>query len=90
MKHIVNDRLVWHLETNHQITEFQSVDQKKNQSTIAPLICLETFVREAFINKEHVVAVFFDLKKAYDMTWKHGILSDLHDINRRGNFPIFF
>jgi hypothetical protein len=28
--------------------------------------------------------VFFDLEKAYDTTWKYGILRDLHDMGLRG------
>ena len=45
--------------------------------------------KTAFIQNQHLVAVFFDLQKAYDTTWKHGILKDLHDMDLRGNFPIF-
>ena len=29
---------------------------------------LETFVREGFLNREHVVSIFFDVEKAYDTT----------------------
>ena len=32
---------------------------------------------------------FFDLEKAYDTTWKYGILKDLHKIGLRGNLPKF-
>ena len=39
--------------------------------------------------KEHVLAIFFDLVKAYDTTWKHGILSDLYDLNFRDHLPTF-
>ena len=38
---------------------------------------------------QHLVAVFFDLQKAYDTTWKCGILQDLYDMGLRGNLPIF-
>ena len=31
----------------------------------------------------------FSLKKAYDTTWKHGILSDLYDLDFRGHLPTF-
>ena len=31
-----------------------------------------------FIKKEYVVAVFFYLEKAYDTTWRYGILKDIH------------
>ena len=35
---------------------------------------------EAFIKTEHVIAIFFDLEKVYDTSWKHGILQDLHEL----------
>ena len=53
------------------------------------MVRLETFIREAFIKKEHLVAVFFDLEKAYDTTWKYGIMKDLHEIGLKGRLPIF-
>ena len=43
------------------------------------LVCLESFVHEAFIQKQHATAIFFDLEKAYDTTWKFGIMKDLHN-----------
>jgi len=42
------------------------------------------FVKEAFIQKQHITAIFFDLEKAYDTTRKFGILKDLHDAGLRG------
>ena len=53
------------------------------------IIWLETFIREAVIKKEHIVAVFFDLEKAYDTTWKYGIMKDVHDIGLKGRLPLF-
>ena len=50
---------------------------------------LETFIHEAFIQKQHAVAIFFDLEKAYDTTWKHGIMKDLFDAGLRGRLPLF-
>ena len=40
------------------------------------------------MQKQHVLVIFFDLEKAYDTTWKRGILSDLWDLGFRGHFPI--
>ena len=40
------------------------------------LVSFETFGREGFLNGEHVVSMFFDLEKAYDTTWKYGIMKD--------------
>ena len=88
MERMINNRLVWYLESNHIITEFQS-GFRRQRSTTDHLVRFETLIREAFIKKEHMVAVFFDLEKAYDTTWKYGILKDLHDVGLRGNMPNF-
>ena len=36
-----------------------------------------------------MVSVFFDLEKAYDTTWKYGIMKDLHSMDLRGRLPLF-
>ena len=41
------------------------------------------------LKKEHVVAVFFDLEKAYDSTWKYGILHYLHEFRVKGRLANF-
>ena len=53
------------------------------------MIRLETFIRDAFVNTEHAVAVFFALEKAYDTTWRYGILKDLHALGLKGRLPTF-
>ena len=53
------------------------------------MVRLETFIREAFIKKEHLVTIFFDLEKAYDTTWKYGIMKNIHDIGLKGRLPLF-
>ena len=35
------------------------------------------------------MAVFFDLEKAYDTTWKYGIVKDLKNLGLEGRMPIF-
>ena len=70
---------MWFLETNNILTNIQ-FGFRKNRSTTDQLVRLETFIRDAFVNKEHAVSIFFDLEKAYDTTWKYGILKDLHNI----------
>ena len=67
----------------------QQCGYRANRSTDDHLIRLETLIHDAFIQNQHLIAVFFDLQKAYDTTWKHGIQQDLHDIGLRGNLPIF-
>ena len=52
-------------------------------------IRLETFTREASIKKEHLVVVFIDLEKAYDTTWKYGIVKVMKNLGLKGRMPIF-
>ena len=88
MERLVNARLTWHLETNGLISDLQC-GFRQGRSTVDHLVRFETFIREAFVKKQHVLAVFFDLEKAYDTTWKYGILSDMHDMGFRGRLPVF-
>ena len=56
-------------------------------STLDHLVRLENEVRRAFAADEHQVSIFFDLEKAYDMTWKYFILNDLYMHVLRGLLP---
>ena len=85
---MINDRLTWFLESNNIITNFQS-GLRHQRSTHDHLVRLETLIRETFIKNEHLVSVFFDLEKAYDTTWKYGIMKDVHDIDLKGRLPLF-
>ena len=87
-KRMVNERLVWYLEKNGLLVK-QQCGYRSNRSTVDHLVRLETFIRDAFIHNQHLVAVFFDLQQAYDTTWKCGILKHLHNMGLRGNLPIF-
>merc|ERR1711875_134881 len=88
MERMINNRLTWYLETNNLISRWQS-GARQNRSTVDQLIRLETYVREAWARKEHVVSVFFDIEKAYDTAWKYGVIADLHRMGLRGNILAF-
>ena len=88
MERMVNSRLTWFLQSNNIITPLQSGFQR-NRYTLDHLVRLESFIREAFIKKEHLVAIFFDLEKAFDTTWKYGIMKDLHTAGIRGRLSQF-
>ena len=88
VERMVNELLVWYLEKNGLLAK-QQCGYRSNRSTVDHLVRLETFIRDAFIHNQHLVAVFFDFQKAYDTTWKYGILKDLHNMGLRGNLPIF-
>ena len=76
LERMINKRLLWYLESNDLISPIQS-SFRSERSTNDHLIRLETFIRDAFVNREHVVYVFFDLEKAYDTTSRYGILERL-------------
>ena len=76
MEKMINRRLVWYLEKEHLLNIHQS-GFRKLRSTADNIINLESEIREAFANRHKVLAVFFDIEKAYDMTWRHEIFDQL-------------
>ena len=72
LERMINDRLVWYLENNKILTDIQCRFRKR-KSTLDHLVRLESFIRDAFLNKQEVVSIFFDLEKAYDTTWNKQI-----------------
>ena len=85
---MVNTRLNYCLENSDMLAKEQC-GFRKGRSTTDHLVRFETFIREAFAQEKHVVAVFFDLEKAYDTTWKRGILNNLHEMGFRGRLANF-
>ncbi|WP_143558918.1 reverse transcriptase domain-containing protein, partial [Solemya velum gill symbiont] len=85
---MINSRLVWTLESQNLLSPLQC-GFRKRRSTVDHLIRLDSYVKKAFSRSEHAVTIFFDLEKAYDTTWKYGILKDLHKLGFRGRLPLF-
>ncbi|GFV53256.1 probable RNA-directed DNA polymerase from transposon X-element [Trichonephila clavipes] len=88
LERMVNARLVYQLEKNKCIPLFQS-GFRKGRSTLDNIITLENKIRNAFVRRNHLVSIFFDIEKAYDRTWRYGILRTLFDFGFRGNLPTF-
>ena len=88
MERMINARLVWFLESNGLLSNIQC-GFRQGRSTLDHLVRFETFIRNAFAKKQHAVSIFFDLEKAYDTTWKYGILKDLFDMGLKGKLPNF-
>ena len=88
MERIIKDRFVWYLESNGLISNLQCRFHSK-RCTTDHLVRLKTVIREAFIRNEHLTAIFFDLEKAYDTTWKYGIMTDLRDLELKGRLAHF-
>lgn len=81
---MVNRRLIHFLESNSILDPLQC-GFREGRSTIDHLVRIETYIRDAFIHKQVVLSVFLDLEKAYDTTWRFGILRDLAAMGIHGN-----
>ena len=88
LERLINERFMEYLIMHKVLTPIQSGGQK-NRSTIDHLVRLEDKIRDAFASQEHFISVFFDLERAYDMTWRQGIVRDLYNIGLRGSLPKF-
>ena len=63
MERMINVHLMWSLESQGLLSEKQC-SFRKNHSMLDCLIHFETYIRNAFVNKEHdALTVFFDLEK---------------------------
>ncbi|GBL76420.1 UNC93-like protein [Araneus ventricosus] len=88
LERMVGARLMHVLETSKWFTPSQS-GYRKRRGTIDNLLKLETAIRKAFVRKKNFVSIFFDMEKAYDRTWRYGILKDIFDTGLKGNLPLF-
>ena len=88
MERMVNIRLVWHLEESDFLHR-QQYGFRRCRSSLDALLRLDSYIKSAFTRREHVVAVFFDLHKAYDRTWRHHVLQQLKKAKFVGNLPRF-
>ena len=88
LERMVNSRLVWVLENKGLLNPIQC-GFRKNRSTLDLLLNLSTEICNSFLRRQHLVAVFLDIQKAYDQTWRYGILQTLYNWGFRGNLPNF-
>ena len=88
LEKILNYRLMWHLESQSAINPCQSGFRHFRSST-DHLVALDTLIRNSIARKEHVLAVFFDLQKAYDTARRDVILDVLRAGGVGGNLYVF-
>lgn len=88
LEKIINNRLMWYLESSKIIIPEQS-GFRKHRSTVDNLVDLESEIHEAFAIKQHCIAVFFDIHRAYDTVWRYSIVKTLSDWSIRGNILKF-
>lgn len=84
MERMINNRLMFIIEERKLINQHQYAF-RKGKSTADYLGHLDTTVREATNKKLLAQAVFLDIKKAYDTTWRRLILNRIKEWNIGGN-----
>ncbi|XP_076046489.1 uncharacterized protein LOC143028383 [Oratosquilla oratoria] len=82
MEKMINTRLVWYLESENKLSPYQ-FGFRKNRSTLDPLLRLSNQIQQGFSKQCQRIGVFFDLEKAYDTTWRFGIIQQLNKIGIR-------
>lgn len=85
---MLNARLTWNLETKNLITNFQT-GFRKRRNTTSHLVQLETYIREAFIEKIHLIGNFSELEKAYEKTQRYRIMQNLKEMGIKGRLSTF-
>ena len=88
MEKMANTRLVWYLESNNLLSPFQ-YGFRKNRSTLDPLLRLSNQIQQGFAKQCQTIGVFFDLEKAYDSTWRFGIIKALFKMGIKGKIMRF-
>ena len=84
MEKMVNSRLTWFVEENKILSTTQCGFRKK-RSTEDLLVKLEHQVRTTLVNKNIMIAVFFDLKQAFDTISHDHLLLKLAKSGVKGN-----
>lgn len=63
LEKMINYRLVWCLEKRNLLSEYQ-MGSRKYRSTVDHLVFLENAVQNSFLNRSHLVAIFFRFGKS--------------------------
>lgn len=84
MERMINNRLMYIIEKRNLINNHQYAF-RKGKSTTDYLEHFDTTVREAMHKKLLTQAVFLDIKKAYDTTWRRLILNRISEWKIEGN-----
>ena len=72
LEKIMYNRLINFIE-HHNLLSKHQFGFRKNHSTIHPMVLLDNYISEALNNKNYAIAIYCDLRKAFD-TVDHSIL----------------
>ena len=88
METMIKTRLDWFLEKHEILPTFMS-GFRRGRSITDNIVNLENDVQKSINNKEHTLAVFLDINKAYDTVWIEGLIHKLGNIGIQGNMLRF-
>lgn len=88
LERIANNRLVQYLESQNLISPVQ-YGFRPLRGTTEALVRLQNHIIKNKTEGKHTICVFFDMQKAYDTTWRHGILQFIHQSGIRGNLALY-
>lgn len=77
MEMMVNERLAHFLESRNMLASYQS-GFHRGRGVMDQVLCLKDEIRKAQINKDVVVAGFFDIENAYDMGASFNALKSIY------------
>ena len=89
MERMVSNQFTWFMEKNEKYNPAQS-GFRKGISTIDGVCQLVTNVQNAMKEKKNLTAIFFDLEKMYDTTWRAEVIKPLPNMGIGDRTLTFF
>ena len=74
---------MWYLE-KHQLLSNMQTGFRRGRNTVDQIVKLQDAIIRQQQNKGHLLAVFVDFEKAFDMLWKNGLLIKLKRLGVNG------
>ena len=88
MERMIAKRLSWYVNQTDLISKYQSAF-RKGRCTTDHLIRLDSEVRRGFFYNKYTLAVFLDLKNAYNLTSTVALLTKMYHLGFRGRLMYF-
>ena len=85
MEKMVSTRLKWFLEKHDLLTQYQA-GFREGRSTNDHLVKLQDNIMKQLNTGGHVLSVFLDIEKAFDMMWGDGLILKLSKLGIGGKF----
>lgn len=83
MEKIITHRLYGYVE-HRKLLDREQEGFRRFRGTSQALLRLTQDIFNGFNKKQHTVAIFIDLEKAYDSVWREGLMTKLYDMEIRG------